>query len=429
MTMYYHLSPLAHVLYGLTGIILATAAIFALVNVSLLHLGRERLWRSIALAVSALLALQGLADVSAQLETARFGTAFGGFVGRLPEAAVALALCVLAVAETVMIIDLLRAKRSMLTPDSVKECLDALPDGVCFSAPDGQPLLTNMRMNTLSMELFGTVVMNNERCWQRLAAHELTSGVEVLRDEPTTVVRVPDGTVWELRRSALRPERGEVIETAAFDVTEQYELNRELEDSNRVLSRVNERLRRYSREVANLTRETETLAAKIRVHDDIGRALLTFRTYLVQPPEERDRDELLRLWRHNISVMKNEADPTPESDALTLLRAAADAVDVRLVITGELPPDKRRRTVIIEALHECLTNMVRHAGGDELRIALKEGDGCIRADITNNGRAPEAEIREGGGLGDLRRRVELSGGEMEITSLPAFVLHITLPRR
>ena len=47
--------------------------------------------------------------------------------------------------------------------------------------------------------------------------------------------------------------------------------------------------------------------------------------------------------------------------------------------------------------------------------------------ITNNGAPPKAEIKEGGGLSSLRRRIEKAGGTVTVHSLPVFVLEVTLP--
>ena len=46
----------------------------------------------------------------------------------------------------------------------------------------------------------------------------------------------------------------------------------------------------------------------------------------------------------------------------------------------------------------------------------------------NNGRAPEAEIKETGGLKNLRQRVGEIGGIMEVRSSPAFEMILILPK-
>ena len=58
---------------------------------------------------------------------------------------------------------------------------------------------------------------------------------------------------------------------------------------------------------------------------------------------------------------------------------------------------------------------------------IRHEDGHVTAVITNNGTPPAGEIKEGGGLSSLRRRIRSAGGTMAIQSLPAFALTVTLP--
>ena len=217
-----------------------------------------------------------------------------------------------------------------------------------------------------------------------------------------------------------------VYELVACDVTEQYILHQELEKQNQSLGKINERLRLYGQEVDQITREQEILTAKIRLHDDIGRSLLAFRSYLAQPKEKRDRDGLLRLWYFNIAALRNEASPVEKRDDWALLQKAADAVDVKLLLDGEIPKEEASENIIIMAIHECLTNIVKHADGNELYIKIFNNSTEIMAEIRNNGKPPTHIVKESGGLLNLRNTVERAGGIMEIKSTPQFVLQVTL---
>ena len=48
--------------------------------------------------------------------------------------------------------------------------------------------------------------------------------------------------------------------------------------------------------------------------------------------------------------------------------------------------------------------------------------------IRNNGKPPKEKIKEGGGLTNLRHRIENSGGRMTVQSLPRFSLAIEIPK-
>ena len=96
---------------------------------------------------------------------------------------------------------------------------------------------------------------------------------------------------------------------------------------------------------------------------------------------------------------------------------------------GELPQSGNLAYLLTVAIRECATNTVRHAEGSEMTVDISDADGYVCASITNNGKQPEQEVTEGGGLGALRRRIESAGGTMAVESAPVFRLNITLPER
>ena len=75
-----------------------------------------------------------------------------------------------------------------------------------------------------------------------------------------------------------------------------------------------------------------------------------------------------------------------------------------------------------------LTNAVRYAEATELYADFSETETEASVTLTNNGKLPEGEIAEGGGLSSLRKRVERAGGQMIVQSLPAFRLTVTIPK-
>ena len=312
-------------------------------------------------------------------------------------------------------------KKNILTAGAIKESLDALPDGVCFYRSDGQPMLVNTQMNKISGELFGTEIMNAKSFLNNLQTNNSDGKAQIISTEPTLVIQ-SDEKVWDFRSNTLNVGNSEVQELVAYDVTEQYLLNKELELRNQRLSSVNERLRKYNGDVERIITEKEILNAKMKVHDDIGRSLLAFRSYLAKPESQRDIESVLLLWRYTISVMKKEAVPEVKSNDWDLLLKAAEAVDVTVELNGELPDKGNKRDVLIASLHECLTNTVKHAKGNRLYMNITSDASSLTAEITNNGNQPDGEIKETGGLKNLRSTVESAGGVMTIETKPRFRL-------
>ena len=358
MMAYHELSVTMQVMYGICAVGLMIMVISVLVTVCSLRLGRWYRIFSFTLAAAAFLIMQGISEV--RLWGVEYSL-LSGIIGKLPCVVLGLFLLWIAILEGIFFFILWRKKNNMLEQGAIKESLDALPDGVCFFDVDGHLLLVNTQMQRISGELFQTEILNAWSFWLHLE----NIGKKICNAH-TVVAHTKDGKIWEFHRNGLKVGDTPVQELLAYDVTRQYQLSKELEERNKRLGRLNERLREYSREVERVTAENEILAAKIQVHDNVGRSLLAFRSYLMQPEKERDKEGLLFLWRYTISVLRNETKPVIHNHDWELLLEAAQAVDVKILRKGELPEGKREREIVMTALHECLTNTVKHAGGNKL---------------------------------------------------------------
>ena len=204
-------------------------------------------------------------------------------------------------------------------------------------------------------------------------------------------------------------------------------MNQQLHEDNLRVAQLNLRLRRYGAQIRELTREKETLAARVRIHDDFGQALLAARRLGAQQGDAQQRAQVLALWRTNLALLRGTGEKEPTGAGLGALVEAARAVGVTVTAEGPQPAaDSPAMALLLHAAHECLTNTVRHAGGSALHISLaREGD-RLCATLTNDGRAPDGPVREGGGLSALRRQVEAAGGRMRIESAPRFALIMEL---
>ena len=427
MTAYINLAEYCHTFFAISAIVLILGAAYIIAAAVAMRLSRGYATCSVVLAAAVFIILQSMADVSLCANEAdpRFSLP-AVILKDVPWIIVALVMVVIFAAEVLCLVAVNRAGRDKLSPGSVKESLDALPDGVCFFSEDGRILLSNRRMQHISSDITGIGILNGEKLWRCIEEKSVKTDVS-----DGLVILTSDSKVWNVRRSEIEAEGNRINEIVALDVTEQYELRRELEERNERLNSVNERLRIFSRDMSRLTAEKELLDAKIKVHDDLGRSLLAFRAYLTAEPSKRDRSKLLPLWRYVISVMKKETAPSEEWDAI---EKTAESLHIQIEINGDLPAgladlpvSGEVRSAIMAAIRECLTNTARHARGDRLFVLIKCGADAphgIRIEITNNGRAPLVPIQEAGGLSNLRHMVERAGGNMTIESSPQFLLRL-----
>ena len=222
---------------------------------------------------------------------------------------------------------------------------------------------------------------------------------------------------WSFSRKAVEG----FIQITAADTTKLYDVTNELEKKNIELTALNERLKDYGANVDEFIRSKERLETKINIHRELGQALLATRKHLQDESEEVP----FEIWEKNISVLRKEANLSSE-DPYKMFLEAANTIGVGLNVKGNLPEDTEIKNLFVSAAVEALTNAVRHGKATTLFIELHENSYCYKVVFRNDGQQPTAPIKEGGGLGSLRNKVQRANGEMSVVSQPAFQLAITV---
>lgn len=316
-------------------------------------------------------------------------------------------------------------KRKTISNTSIKESFDNLPTGVCFFNEAGLPVLCNHAMQRFSFSVCGKDVQfitDLENCF----ADGFVPVTGARKDGK--VFTLPDGSAWQLEKRSFIHESGNCYtQLIATDVTE-FQKNRvELTRENEQLRKVQADLKTLSANVITVTREEEILNTKMRVHDEMGRCLMAAQKYLKEDCTESIPDSVAAAWQRAVSMIKYSND-APEEDMLLQIRKTCEYMKIAFRQTGALPKQEHVAYLLTCAVRECVTNAVRYAEATELFVVFEEHDTGASVSVTNNGRAPEGEIVEGGGLSTLRRRIERSGGTMTVQSLPHFRLTVTVPK-
>lgn len=309
-------------------------------------------------------------------------------------------------------------RSNTVTRSSIKEGVDKISSGLCFYVEGGRLILCNSRMNALCHAIVGRDLQNAELFWQILSGGEVKPGVERLSFGSYPNFRLSDGSVWTFAREELEG----FCQLTAAETTQQQALTDELRDKNLDLAALNLRLRKYGENVDELARAKERLETKVRIHGELGQALLAARRYLV---DENAQEPPLDIWRRNIAMLRKEMEAKKTEDPLQILHKAAASAGVQLVIHGHLPEETEHRQFFLLAASEALTNAVFHAGARTLQIELTEATPQWTMHFTNDGTKPDKPITEGGGLSSLRRKAESIGASMVVDSDPEFALTIT----
>jgi hypothetical protein len=315
--------------------------------------------------------------------------------------------------------------RKTINNTSIKEAFDNLPTGVCFFNEAGLPVLCNHAMQRFSFAVCGKDVQyitDLEYC----LAEDFTPATEAKKDGLVFVLL--DGRAWHLEKRTFTNESGNrYTQYIATDVTELHETRVELQEENAQLRRVQSDLQALSANVVTVTREEEILNTKMRVHDEMGRCLIVAQKYLQECSDESIPDSVVIAWQRAVSMIKYNNE-TADEDMLSQVRKTCESVKLGFIQTGELPKEENAAYLLTCAVRECVTNAVRYAGASELYADFTETETEATAVVYNDGKQPDYEIIEGGGLSTLRRRVERAGGSMTVQSLPEFKLTVTVPK-
>ena len=286
--------------------------------------------------------------------------------------------------------------------DRIKECFDQLPIGVCFFDKNSVVRLINHRMLSIVSHLRKNGV-------QTLAELEHS-----LQSPPTAVCclnpllqiyRFPDGKMLRFGKERITTKAGVLYtQITAADVTGLMQRQNQLKEENAKLEEANQRLRTLFEQMPQIIREEETLAMKLRVHDDIGHSILAARRALLQQASLEQVRASAALWERSIAVLYRSNQMTMQLEPLEGAKKRANQMGVKVLQVGDDPPTQHLR-----------------------RLCAWQEQGCMKFSLTNNGAPPEKEITEGGGLSMLRHHVEKVRGRMEIQSLPRFELMLSFP--
>lgn len=305
-------------------------------------------------------------------------------------------------------------QREHITNLSVKQAVDKIPFGICYYNKMGRILLINKAMTDLCEEITGEPVQNGHKTFEKI----LSLG---------TVIHMPGERALSVYSDKCIIDSEEVELVTIFDISEEYKKTNILMQKEDELKEINEKLTSYNKEMVSVIALREVLNAKVKIHDELGSSLLATKKYLLRGGTTEERTRLIEGLRNNVRFLRQESEEAVYDEYEMIMNTAAD-IGMQVDIKGELPDDEYNRHIVATAMHECLTNTIRHAGGDTLFVEVSNIADTYRIVYTNNGAVPDSPISEKGGLNSLRNLVEQAGGTMQITVAKQYTLIIELPK-
>ena len=193
------------------------------------------------------------------------------------------------------------------------------------------------------------------------------------------------------------------------------------------------KLQKLWKELISAREEERSRIAK-RLHDQLGQTLMGIKMKLDILDKELD-DQRLK----EVKDLLGEA-ITESRDLSHLLRPSAldelglapalrelvenfdssTAIDfrTRLELTREVSGEEER-AILYRAVQELLSNAVKHADAEKIKVSLTNEDSLLRLAVEDDGKGfdPELVVKESGlGLKGIRENINLAGGRFEIFS-------------
>ena len=315
-----------------------------------------------------------------------------------------------------MIVEGAKYRTDNVTPDSIQQAIDALPDGISISSKDGIVRLSNLKINTLSRALTGKVLTNAELFWDTVIKNGKEQGGSYLVD-------LQDNEVWLFTKEDINIDGTDYDQITSMNVTERYKIIRELEEKHGHLQDIRRRMKEVSDLSGDMFIAQEEADARAALHNQLGQVLLMGR-YYINHQDIIDPKMVYAATRQMNQFLLGEAKEPYQGEEDSIIQAVsmAGSIGIKVVMNGPAPENNDVRKILSKAITECAANTIKHAEGNTVTIDMSADNGRTLISITNNGKPPKGEITESGGLLSLRRDVENLGGSVQIESEPEFNL-------
>ena len=325
---------------------------------------------------------------------------------------------------------------------SVKNAMDQLEHGVAFANLSGHYKLVNATMEGLLGRL-GLTSLTNHRVLRRqlcqlstevntanLTDNARQNSLWTQDNDGISTLRVsePDGRTWLLTHQTIRDERREWNQLLAVDVSNYMALSHRLsEEIASLQERQNLLVSETSRLNEALSRQL-VLSTRSTIHDTLSQRISFVHRFLEDGVSDDERLSRLQSLLEDLptELSQDRVEASPEI-WLDTLRDLAAAVDLKLQISGSLPPDADKARMFTEVLREAITNVLIHTTSSEMEVHLGQDASSFWMEVSNPS-TMETTLTYGTGLSNLESRLEALGGSLSVFTTPRFTLRARLPR-
>ncbi|EFM39035.1 hypothetical protein HMPREF0379_1263 [[Eubacterium] yurii subsp. margaretiae ATCC 43715] len=322
------------------------------------------------------------------------------------------------------IINSLKSYKNEIKSSSIKEAFDNLPSAISIINANHMPLLVNKRMYHLIYmitEEYSPNVLEIVNIVENRMKHK---NIKYIENGNDFIIQLKNGEIYKFNKSFLEIEAQLYTQIFFSDITREYNLSVELEEKNNALESQKKQLTILLDDIVNIKKEEEILMQKMYIHAKLGEIIIATNLYI---RERKNQKYCLDLWEDLLIRLSAPVESKNEDTNLSQLVDASNAMGCEINLNGNLPEDNDMSYLIITAMRVAITNAVKHAKATQINVDIQDDDNNKLISISDNSTMITDSIQEGGGLRDLRTKIEKAGGRFEILCNQKVTLKISLP--
>ncbi len=318
--------------------------------------------------------------------------------------------------------------KTHITSYSVKEAINTLPSGIAYYEPEGRITLKNKAIDNLVYDLTGKKLLNGLE-FEAFLNSEVTNNKTFEKEtiNETIIIKSENMGTWsfEITELSIKDEKFKLL--VASDISEEYKLTENLKKKEKDLLVLNNNLVEYNKNLITIIAEKERLNAKIKIHDELGLSLIEAKHIILNNGNDESSEKLKAKIEQGINFLQEESKPDIIDEYELLIHTSND-LGVNMIIEGELPKETNNKHIVSNAMHECLTNVLKYSDANQIFIKSLQEENKYHIYFTTNVYDDNKNINPSGGLKSLKELVETAGGIFEISGESNGLINITLKK-
>ena len=312
-----------------------------------------------------------------------------------------------------MIVEI-RLALTSISRSAIFNAVNEVDCGMLYFDRNGRIILANRKMAALSKRIFKYYPYNGNKFWEDIISFEKNDICKRIDFTGSPAFLFKDGSVWSFNRGLIKDTDCNYNEILAKDVTILYKQTMNAEKENKRLTTLQKSLGRVLRSISETGNEEELLNYKIRIHDELGNAILRTRKALRSNDTSKESvQNIVYGWGNTISAFEKNllVSKTNEGSGYKDLVDQAKSFNVNLEFKGNFPKDD---PLAVRLVRETMYNSIRHGYADNIMVNTIERPDSFHIQISDDGKKKVESIKEGGGLSSLRKAIEERNGELRV---------------